>query len=96
MEIVGVIAGRAVYVAVRDGRQVIRMRYGQVGMGMMHLLGSPDVIRIDDQPWLEIEHTAEVDQRLVELVDVAAGIRNDHPRMVQLSMFSAETADLHA
>ncbi|HBD19816.1 MAG TPA: hypothetical protein DC063_06885 [Arenimonas sp.] len=72
---------------VEPGHQRILISHGFVGHAFGRLLaGNPPPALAVDGGWYIIPHTAEVDERLIALLDLCADIRRQAPGLVQLPL----------
>ena len=93
-EIVATFAGLAIAVEpdfdVEPGRQWILIEARSDAIALLRALTGPDhhatPAGVAPGDWIRIPHTAEVDQRLKQLVDLAAAIRRAAPSLIQLSI----------
>lgn len=103
MRLIGEFEGATIGVEWRDGRQVIIVslqaslcstRRGLAVRGFVDLLGADSCYyTVKDGEWRwEIVHDDQVDARLIELIDLLASIRYEHPTMLQLPLALDEEA----
>jgi len=92
--VIGQYEGAQVEMEWREGRQVIIVRLPKqlsmadavMGTALGLILGQADVGAQGDEVVYEIEHDAQVDQRMVALIDLLAELRYRHPQATQLEL----------
>lgn len=92
MQRAGAIDEIEVGVEMRDGGQVIVVVWPVEaigGMGLVNLLAAGKSCKLEaGRKWMraEVQHTDEVDQRVMQLIDVLIDIRVLHPKVMQLPL----------
>ena len=84
------IAGTLIQVSAGSctGQQCIRIQNTAFGGYLAQLLGSENLV--SHEGYYQVDHTADVDELMCDLIDLFISLRYSHPRLLQLRLLPEE------